>query len=484
MSKFQMNLLKDPDTSYEQKFKTVFAMCTRNTSGNKLSYENLNAEKLAKCLKVIADSVNAESYGAISINENGYALDVGGQNYTGQTATECIQKFLNYEFVKYLEALEAFNEKNKKGSSDIEEMPQVVCVADIDKKEIKYLLEPYIIRNNVTVLAGDGGIGKTFIWIDIASAITKGVLPEVMGLPKEFNEDVKVYDWDDEIETDYPNRDQGNNHRVLYLTSEDNTAEILRERFEKADADLENLICVPLEDEHFHEIMLDSPQLEQIIAKYKPALVVFDPLQSFVHGKMAERNNMRQQLDCLTRLAKVYDTSFLVVVHTNKTVTLDARTKLSDSSDIWDKSRSVLFVGRTNEPGIRYLSQEKGNYTTDGNELGTQLFTIKDGRIEHRGTTDKKYADFVAEAACKKETTVKDVAKDYILQTLTECGEMLVSDLDESALSIGTSKKTLERAKGDLFKDKKIRYRKEGLGKGKGVKCYISLYPYSDGGTE
>lgn len=363
--------------------------------------------------------------------------------------------------------------------------PKVLCVADIEKKTLKYLLEPYIVKNNITILAGDGGIGKSFVWVDIASAITRGVLPAIMGVPKEFNTstEVKTYDWNDEIQADKPNENQGENRKVLYFTSEDDTATQLKERFEMAGADQRNLFCVPLDDDDFHNVMLDSQELEDIIADVRPALVVLDPLQSFVKGKMAERNNMRRQMDCLTRLATVYDTSFLIVVHTNKQTTSDARTKLSDSSDIWDKCRSVLFVGWTTDR-LRYLSQEKGNYTTSDNRLDTQLFTITDGHIEHKGTTPKKYFDFATERNfSNRESSAKDSCKEFILTSLKD-GEMLVKDLEESAKSFGISDKTLRGAKYELKKDNQIIYRKDSEGKGKGVQWYISLNPLSKGRNE
>lgn len=342
------------------------------------------------------------------------------------------------------------------------ELPQICCVADIEKKDIQFLIEPYIIKNNITAIVGDGGVGKTFVWVDIASAITNNRLPQIMGVP---------------FDTRTPNAD---NNKVLYFTSEDNTAETLKERFEKAGANLNNLLFVPLEDKNFHNILLDSKELEELIKQAKPALCVLDPLQSFVRGKMADRNNMRRQLDCLTRLAKVYNVSFLIIVHTNKSTSTDARTKLSDSSDIWDKCRSVLFVGKTSKNEVRYLSQEKGNYTNESNKLDTQLFAIKDGRIEHRGTTDKKYYDFATETIFHKDTTVKDTAKEFVLNTLKD-KELKVKDLEESAQAYGISKRTLDRAKNELRKENKVRYRKEAEGHSKGVQWYISLNPVCDG---
>lgn len=386
------------------------------------------------------------------------------------------------DFIKKFEPNFDFSDqKNAGGKKAPGELPKIQCVADVERKDIKYLLEPYIVANNITALVGDGGVGKTFVWIDIASAITRGNLPAVMGVPGKFQNQVVTYDYDDVIEKDYPNPDANENRRVLYFTSEDGTDTTLKDRFEWAGADQRNLFFIPLDDENFHNILLDSQELESIIAEVKPALCVLDPLQSFVSGKMGERNNMRRQMDCLTRLASVYNVSFLIVVHTNKQATSDARTKLSDSSDIWDKCRSVLFVGKAGQS--RYLSQEKGNYTNKQNDIGTKIFKIDDGRIVHQADTEKKYFDFFTESNFKHDTYARDSAKTFILDVLKE-NEMPVKDLDASGKSYGIAKTTLDRAKAELKKENKVKYRKESQGKGKGVQWFISLNTVSSEGIE
>ena len=437
MTDFQKERLQDVDNPIENRFKVVYSLCMDSKS------HQYNGEESTQYLKLIADSANVDLL-ALQEQYTAFVADLDRKN------KEIMQSVA--------QSMPKAKEPIKPAPQEEPETPMLCCVASVEKKEIQFLIEPYIIKNNITAIVGDGGVGKTFVWVDIASAISNGKLPAIMGIP---------------FETKTPNTE---NNKVLYFTSEDNTAETLRDRFEQAGADLNKLLFVPLEDKHFHNILLDSTELEELIKQAKPALCVLDPLQSFVRGKMSDRNNMRRQLDCLTRLAKVYNVSFLIIVHTNKSTSTDARTKLSDSSDIWDKCRSVLFVGKTSQNEIRYLSQEKGNYTNESNKLDTQLFAIKDGRIDHRGTTDKKYYDFATEVIFRKDTTVKDNAKDFIINSLTD-KEMKVKDLEESASAYGISKKTFERAKAELKKDNRLKYRKESDGKNKGVQWYISLNP-------
>ena len=326
-------------------------------------------------------------------------------------------------------------------------------VSDVPKKEAKWFIYPIIPKNNITTIAADGGSGKTTTWIHIVAATTRGELPAFMDTPTDAKSDI-------------------GNKKVLYLTSEDATEEVLKERFERAEANQEYIYFVSLENEHFKDIKFTSPLLEDLIREVKPTLCVFDPVQSFVIGKMGERNVMRQHLDCLTRLSQLYEVTFLIIAHTNKKQTLSARDKVSDSSDLWDKSRSVLLIGNTNEEGIKYLSHEKCNYHA---LCDTFLFSIDEaGIIIPKGTTKKRYEDFASESFKEKPSIVRDEAKDFIKSALSG-GEIPVNELMDNGKALGFSKATLERAKKELKDQDCISYRKVASGPNMGVKWYIYL---------
>lgn len=482
MTEFQRERLKDSAIPIGDKFNTIYALCVDNGG--------YDTEKAKDYIKFVSDNVDISVVNVAGSKQGSGFVTSQGKNYLiGFNGTErqgyylyLLEEYKKFESERQTKEKEILSSAKvsipeispKPIKSDSEQESKepitILRVSDVQKKEVNFLMEPYLVKNNVNVLCGDGGVGKTFCWVDFASAVTNGVLPAIIGLPNEFNKDPKL---DTENNT-ILNRNISENHKVLYFTSEDGTDTTLKERFEKAGANQDNLYFVSSENANFHKIMLDSDELEECISQVRPALTIFDPLQSFVHGKMGERNNMRRQMDYLTMLGQKYDTTFLIVVHTNKLQTSDARTKLSDSSDIWDKCRSVLFVGRTKD-GQRYLSQEKGNYTTDNNRLDTQLFTIKDNHILHQGTTEKMYFDFATESTfANKDTSVRDSAKEFIIESL-KGGEMLVKELDESAKSFGISTDTFKKAKKDLKTENKIKYRTDSAGKGKGVIWFISL---------
>ena len=181
---------------------------------------------------------------------------------------------------------------------------KLVSVDSIKKEFVKWLVPGYIPEGTITVIGGDGGLGKTTLWCNIASAISKGT----NSILQEDNDYI------------YPN---GN---VIYFSGEDDTARVLRGKLESNNANLSNIFTIPLDDETFSDIAIGSELLEGIIENYRPKLVIFDPIQQFIKGTdMTKRNDMRQTLTPLIRLGKLYGTTFILVMHTNKRDNIDSQ---------------------------------------------------------------------------------------------------------------------------------------------------------------
>ena len=57
-------------------------------------------------------------------------------------------------------------------------------VDEIETKELEWIVENLIPKNQVTIFAGDGGVGKTLIWVHIAAKLSTG---EPLFFEKETN---------------------------------------------------------------------------------------------------------------------------------------------------------------------------------------------------------------------------------------------------------------------------------------------------------
>ena len=324
---------------------------------------------------------------------------------------------------------------------------------ETEEKTPEWLISGYIPKRKITVLAGDGGAGKTTIWCAIAAAVSSG--------QPCF------------LDQDNPFLDQAEPGKVLFFSSEDSAEYTLRGRIRRAGGKLGNVSYLDLTDSRFSEIKFNAPLLEEIIETYKPTLVIFDPIQSFIPPdvQMGQRNAMRACLNPLVGLGEKYNVTFLIIVHTNKQMGVWGRKRIADSSDIWDVARSVLIAGETGDNVLRYVSQEKCN---DAPLSQTVLFRLDTGKVEFEGYTDRKDKDFVtATQAATYQAPARDTAKEFILDYLKD-GAKETSDLDEAMKAMGVSIGTLKRAKADLKTDGKLKYFSEGFGPSKKYYCKLS----------
>ena len=355
-----------------------------------------------------------------------------------------------------IETIMAFSEAAKEQGQESEELTDVLCLEDLEEVMPEWLIPGYIPKKEITVMAGDGGVGKTFAWCGIAAAVSSGVMPFLLN--NSFPDDI-------------PRTPE----KVMYFSSEDSNAAILRPRLRANGANLKNIITIDCDDERFQNVTLNSGYLESLLSKYRPALCIFDPLQSFLPRgvSMISRNDMRNSMAKLHVFGKKYGTTFLIIMHTNKKTDVWGRNRLADSSDIWDIARSVLIVGNVDEHGnTKYLSQEKSSY---GKRENTVLFRIQDNAANFASYTDKTDRDFVRAASkLQRETPAKDTAEQFILEYLEEHGECLTTDLNEAAKALDITVNAMRSAKESLKAAGKISFRMAADGQGKGVKYYVS----------
>lgn len=330
---------------------------------------------------------------------------------------------------------------------------EMVAMDGAEEKSPDWLITDYIPKYQITSLAGDGGSGKTTVWCAIAAAVSSG--------KKTFMESFLPEDWGN-----------GDPKKVMFFSAEDSFEYTLKRRLRKNGAKLENILSIDIADERFQNIKFNSPFLEQLLAKYRPALCIFDPIQAFVPPdiRMGDRNAMRNCMSPLIGYGEKYGVTFLIVEHANKQSGVWGRKRIADSADIWDISRSVIMAGETNDMGIRYLSHEKSNYGITGETI---LYSINDEVINFKGYTRKKDMDFVKEVDYTvRQAPQREEAKDFILDFLKD-GEKEVSELDAMAVAMSISKNAMKNAKTDLKREGKTKTWSIGYGETK--KFFIAL---------
>lgn len=337
----------------------------------------------------------------------------------------------------------------------------------VPEEEAQWLVPGYIPQGQITLLAADGGVGKTSFWCQLLAALSTGRATLLEEVSPKWDSDSLSEKTDTPAETLSVKQDTPHKERWgAFFSTEDSVRKKLKKKLRLAGAKMMNLITLESSSAALLELRLGSPELSDFIHSYRPALCVLDPIQGFLpHGvNMAARNEIRECLAPLMALGEQVGTAFLLVCHTNKRAGAWGRTRLADSADLWDAARSVLMMGDAGD-GRRYLSQEKNNY---GPLQPTRLYTFSDsGLLAPAGLTQKRDKEFQLQAQ-PSAAPKREGCKAFLLQKLEENGGSLpAKELEELAREEGYTKTTVRHSKGELKDSGFLRFRQECVGREK-----------------
>lgn len=337
----------------------------------------------------------------------------------------------------------------------------------VPEEEAQWLVPGYIPQGQITLLAADGGVGKTSFWCQLLAALSTGRATLLEEVSPKWDSNFLSEKADTPAETLSAKQDTPHKERWgAFFSTEDSVRKKLKKKLRLAGAKMMNLITLESSSTALLELRLGSPELSDFIHSYRPALCVLDPIQGFLpHGvNMAARNEIRECLAPLMALGEQVGTAFLLVCHTNKRAGAWGRTRLADSADLWDAARSVLMMGDAGD-GRRYLSQEKNNY---GPLQPTRLYTFSDsGLLVPAGLTQKRDREFQLQAQ-PSAAPKREGCKEFLLQKLEENGGSLpAKELEELAREEGYTKTTVRHSKGELKDSGFLRFRQECVGREK-----------------
>ncbi|QND48104.1 AAA family ATPase [Rhizobium lusitanum] len=236
--------------------------------------------------------------------------------------------------------------------------------------------EGLIPLRQVTILNGDGGVGKSLLALQIAAA-------GAMSL-----DTLEMEPWAG---------------RTLYIGAEDEAEEFHRRLADIAKAhgqdldflfmfrllslaDQDALLAVPDRSGNMHPTPLFAKIIE-FACEFKPRLIVLDTAADLFGGDEIKRGQVRQFIAMLRKLAISLDCAVILLAHPS-IQGMQTGTG-SSGSTAWNNSvRSRLYLtrpdGKDSDPDLRILKTMKANYGTTGNEIKLRwkdgAFVLDDGR--------------------------------------------------------------------------------------------------------
>lgn len=217
--------------------------------------------------------------------------------------------------------------------------------------------------NQVTMLGGDGGVGKSLLALQLSVSTATGV-PWIGHHPAHG--------------------------KTIYISAEDDRDELHRRVSDIAAqegqdmADMSNLILRSLAGEDALLAVADNRQgtlqttpllteLDQTIGDHGARFLVLDTLADFHSGQENDRATARQFIGILRGLALRHDCTILLLAHPSLTG-ISSGSGLSGSTAWSNSVRSRLYFERVTEDGYepdpdqRRLSTKKSNYGKTGEE--------------------------------------------------------------------------------------------------------------------
>src|SRR5262245_43054714 len=231
-----------------------------------------------------------------------------------------------------------------------------VSCADITSAEVSWLWEPYLARGKLAVLDGDPGTGKSFVTIDLACRITRG-LPMPGGKA---------------------NSKPGT---VLLMNAEDDARDTIRPRVLAAGGDPSRVRVfaapgIGLALDRIPRFPDDFDALEAAIYETEASLVVIDPMMAFFPPEVSANNNQSICTALLPFSAMAASTGacILLVRHLRKTGGASAIYRGLGSIGIMGAVRTGLMIARhPDDPELRVLTLSKTNIGPPASSLGFRL---------------------------------------------------------------------------------------------------------------
>jgi len=338
---------------------------------------------------------------------------------------------------------------------------RVRCLADVEPTAIRWLWPGRIALGKLTLLAGNPGLGKSFLTCDLAARVSAGRCWPDVGDPCPAG-------------------------HVLILNCEDDPSDTIRPRLDAAGADVSRIHFIDGVDgftrgeidpfdlgDHAHVLREHLRQTPDV------RLVIIDPVSAYIGEKNDHKNgDVRGLLRPLSEMAHETGAAFLIVTHMNKSQG-DSIARVLGSIGWTAAARAAWAVVRDPDNAARRLLLNIKNNV--GSEALGMAFRLDASACGGDGVGDLSGLSAVPRIAWEEApltiraddilgaprsvgaddpAPARSEAVDFLRQVL-ESGPVPTEQIKVEAKAAGVKWATLRKAKASLD----VRSRKTGFGK-------------------
>jgi putative DNA primase/helicase len=246
-------------------------------------------------------------------------------------------------------------------SAPIDGDPVIVRLSDVRPESVAWLWPGRIALGKLTLIAGDPGLGKSFITLDISARVSRG------------------YAW-----PDAPSMATTPGGVVL-LSAEDGVADTIRPRLDAAGADVARIVALEAirsvgdngrNSDRTFDLSRDLLALETAIQSVEGCrLVVIDPVTAYLGGVDSHKNaEIRGLLAPLSAIAERHQVAMVAVTHLNKSGGGPAIYRAMGSLAFAAAARAAWAVSKDKgDPQRRLLLPIKNNIAPDTGGLAYRI---------------------------------------------------------------------------------------------------------------
>jgi hypothetical protein len=314
--------------------------------------------------------------------------------------------------------------------------PLLIRMSDVLPEAVRWLWPGRVAIGKLNLIAGDPGVSKSTLTIEMTARITRGDIWPACG-----------------------------DHRlpaanVLMLSAEDGLADTIQPRLRLAGADLRRVtilrgIQCGKNEEQFD--LSDIPMLEDAIVQVRPLLLTIDPVSAYTNARVDTKQDaqVRRMLKPLADLAEKHQCAVVGVTHLNKAELKNVLHRVPGSIAYVGAARSVLaVVADPGEQGSCVVGRIKGNLGRRPGDVGYRLVSegADHARIEWLESTPIRGIEALLGSAGESEEDREEQvdAVEFLREALGAGNRVEFKKLLREAVQMGISERTLKRAKKAL----------------------------------
>lgn len=337
-----------------------------------------------------------------------------------------------------IEHIAEVHEKRSFSGKSVSSEPVYICMSEIEEEEIEWVWPGYIANKKVCIIDGDPGVGKTWLGLFLAAAMSQG-----WEMPDATTGDFR------EGHVTQPRRN------VIYMTAEDGLEDTLTKRLNLLGADSHHIYFLTGKRRNDSDVDMelsiqDTEVMRRAITDLNPAIIIVDPIQAFL-GPKIDIHRANQVRTVMSRFSKLAEEGYCAVVllrHLNKRDKGKPIYRGMGSVDFTAAARTVLMLVKDNDEK-RIIFPIKNNLGAEGVPVS---FSLNEEGIEWTGKDDRTieevlYPNYEQYYKMPRKNALME-AKVFLQSSLTT--QKSVQQVTEEAGLRGISVRTLRRAREEL----------------------------------